>query len=182
MSNLDTSVHRTFFHFETVHFKWGLAHRTRRCFWTMFTNGFLLAWWSFSWHLQMERGIVFITNGFWKYSWAHLVMSMTESWRWVMQCRPRARRPQASNKGLRTSDLSPTHRDFSSFSESFDDVMHCRLGLLKKYDISIFWGIYLNNDNQTIFCRVCYCADIYYRVQLQFFIFFIFCVVSSHQW
>ncbi len=32
------------FHFETVHFKWALAHRTRRHFWTMFTYGFLFAW------------------------------------------------------------------------------------------------------------------------------------------
>ncbi len=40
--------------------------------------------------------IVFTDRGFWKYSWAHLVMSMTESCRWVMQCRLRA-----SNKGFR---------------------------------------------------------------------------------
>ncbi len=44
MSNLDVSDHRTLFHFKTVHFKWALAHRTRRCFWTMFTYGFLFAW------------------------------------------------------------------------------------------------------------------------------------------
>ncbi len=30
--------------------------------------------------------IVFTDSGFWKYSWAHLVMSMTESCRWVMHC------------------------------------------------------------------------------------------------
>ncbi len=35
----------------------------------------------------------------------HLVMSMTESCRWVMQCRLRARRPRASNKGLRPFPL-----------------------------------------------------------------------------
>ncbi len=28
MSNLDSSDHRTLYHFETVHFKWALAHRT----------------------------------------------------------------------------------------------------------------------------------------------------------
>ncbi len=44
MSNLDSSDHRTLFHFETVHFKWALAHRTRWHFWTMFTYGFLFAW------------------------------------------------------------------------------------------------------------------------------------------
>ncbi len=53
-----------------------------------------------SWHLQMARRIVFTDSGFWEYSWAHLVMSMTESCRWVMQCCLRARRPQASNNGL----------------------------------------------------------------------------------
>ncbi len=95
-------------HFSTlkqVHFKWALAHRTRRRFWTMFTYGFLFAWYSFSWHLQMAWRIVFTDSGFWKYSWAHLVMSMTESCRWVMQCRLRARRPRASNKGLRPCPL-----------------------------------------------------------------------------
>ncbi len=112
MSNLDSSDHRILFHFETVYFKWALAHRTRRRFWTMFTYGFLFAWYvhiwlpfSFSWHLQLARRIVFTDSGFWKYSWAHLVMSMTESCRWVMQCRLRARRPRASNKGLRPCPL-----------------------------------------------------------------------------
>ncbi len=103
MSNLDSSDHRTPFHFETVHFKWALAHRTRPCFWIMFTYGFLFAWKSFSWHLQIVLflQIVFTDSVFWKYSWAHLVMSMTESCRWGMQCRLRARRPRASNKGFR---------------------------------------------------------------------------------
>ncbi len=107
-----SSDHRILFHFETVYFKWALAHRTRRRFWAMFTYGFLFAWYvhiwlpfSFSWHLQLARRIVFTDSGFWKYSWAHLVMSMTESCRWVMQCRLRARRPRASNKGLRPCPL-----------------------------------------------------------------------------
>ncbi len=41
MSNWDSSDHRTLFHFETVIFKWALAHRSRRLYWTMFTYGFL---------------------------------------------------------------------------------------------------------------------------------------------
>ncbi len=48
----------------------------------------------------MAQRIVFTDSGFWKYFWAHLVMSMTESCRWVMQCHLRDRRPRASNKGL----------------------------------------------------------------------------------
>ncbi len=71
MSNFDSSDHRTLFNFETVHFKWAFAHRTRRHFWTMFTYGFHSAWKSFSWHLQMAWRIVFTDSGFWKYSWAH---------------------------------------------------------------------------------------------------------------
>ncbi len=39
------------------------------------------------------------------YSWANLVMSMTESCQWEMQCRLRARRPRASSKGLRPRPL-----------------------------------------------------------------------------
>ncbi len=100
MSNLDLYDYRILFHFETIHFKWALAHRTRQRFWIMFTYGFLFAWYSFSWHLQMARRIVFTDCGFWKYSWAHLVMSMTESCWWVMQCRLRAWGPRASNKSI----------------------------------------------------------------------------------
>ncbi len=59
----------------------------------------------FSWHLQMARRIVFTNSGFCKYSWAHLVMSMAESCRWVMQWRLRAQRPRASNKGIRPCPL-----------------------------------------------------------------------------
>ncbi len=105
MSILDSPDHRTLFQFKKVNFKWALAHRTKRRFRAMFTYGFLFARWSFSWHLQMERWIVFTDSGFWKYSWAHLVLSMTESCQWVMQCYLRARRPQASNKGLRPCPL-----------------------------------------------------------------------------
>ncbi len=34
--------------------------------------------------------------------------------------------PKTTGIKQRSSALSLTHRDFSSFSESFDDVMHCR--------------------------------------------------------
>ncbi len=35
--------------------------------------------------------------------------------------------PKTTGIQQRSSAVSLTHRDFSSFSESFDDVMHCRL-------------------------------------------------------
>ncbi len=35
--------------------------------------------------------------------------------------------PKTTDIQQRSSALSLTHRDFSSFSDSFDDVMHCRL-------------------------------------------------------
>ncbi len=71
------------------------------------------------WHGRL----LFTDSGFWKYSWAHLVMSMTDhadewcSFVWG---------PEDTGIQQRSSALSLTHRDFSSFSESFDDVMHCR--------------------------------------------------------
>ncbi len=34
--------------------------------------------------------------------------------------------PKTTGIQQKSSALSLTHRDFSSFSESFDDVMHCR--------------------------------------------------------
>ncbi len=124
MSNLDSSDNRTLFHFETVNFKWALAHRTRRRFWTMLTNGFLFAWLSFSLHLQMARQIVY-DRGFWKYPWAYLVMSMTESYRWVMQCRLRAQRPLASNKGLQPcplrTEISPVSLNLLIMLYTVDD-------------------------------------------------------------
>ncbi len=48
ISNLDSSDHRTLFHFETVHFKRALAHRTRWSFLTMFTYGLFCIFLSFA--------------------------------------------------------------------------------------------------------------------------------------
>ncbi len=59
----------------------------------------------FSWHLQMARGDCVYWQWFLEVFLAHLVMSMTGSCWWVMQCRLRARRPQASNRGLRPCPL-----------------------------------------------------------------------------
>ncbi len=112
----------------------------------MFTYGFLFAWSSFSWHLKMARRIMFTDSGYWKYSWAHLVMSMTESCRWVMECLLRAQRPQAFNKGLQPC---PLRRDLSSFSESFDDVMHCRW-----WDLQSFCNLTLRNMFLKIFHNI----------------------------
>ncbi len=73
-------------------------------FWTMFKYGSFL-------HDRALVGIcrrhggLFTDSGFCKYCWAHLVMSMTESCRWVMKYRLRTQGPQASNKGLRPSPL-----------------------------------------------------------------------------
>ncbi len=53
----------------------------------------------------MARRILFTDSGFWNYYWAHLVMLMTESCRWVIQCHLRAWRPWAFYKGLRPCPL-----------------------------------------------------------------------------
>ncbi len=113
MSNLDSADHRTLFHFETIHFKWALAHRTWWRFWTMFTYGFLFC--------------------------------MTESCRWVMQCRLRARRPRASNKGLRPCPLctkiSPVSLNLLMLLCTVDDEICKAFGIWR-------WGTF-----STIFLR-----------------------------
>ncbi len=58
----------------------------------------LFAWYSFSWHLQMVDCVY--RQWFLEVFLAHLVMSMTESWRCL-----RARIPRASNKGLRACPI-----------------------------------------------------------------------------
>ncbi len=49
----------------------------------------------------MARWIVFTDNVFWKYSWAHVVISITVAFLYVMQCRLRARRSWASSMVFR---------------------------------------------------------------------------------
>ena len=49
----------------------------------------------------MARWIVFTNNVFWKYSWAHVVISITVAFLYVMQCRLRARRSRASSMVFR---------------------------------------------------------------------------------
>ncbi len=49
----------------------------------------------------MARWIVFTDNVFLKYSWAHVVISITVAFLYVMQCRLRARRSRASSMVFR---------------------------------------------------------------------------------
>ncbi len=135
MSNLDSSDHRTLFHFETDHFKWALAHRTRRRFWTMFTYGFLFAWYNFflasadgtadcvyrQWFLEVFLGPLGNVND--------RIMPMSNA--------VSSEGPKTTSIQQRYSALSLTHRDFSSFS---DDVMHCRW-----WDFKFKFKIYLSH-------------------------------------
>ncbi len=97
----------------------------------------------------MARLIVFTDSGFWKYSWAHLVMSMTESCRWVMQCRLRARRPRASNKDLRPcplrTEISPVPLNLLMILCTVDDEICKAFAILR-------WGT-LFLKYSTIFLR-----------------------------
>ncbi len=49
----------------------------------------------------MARWIVFTDNVFWKYSWAHVVISITVAFLYVMQCRLGPRRSRASSMVFR---------------------------------------------------------------------------------
>ncbi len=68
----------------------------------------------------MARWIVFTDNVFWKYSWAHVVISITVAFLYVMQCRLRARRSRASSMVFRPWPLRTEIG--SRFSESLDDI------------------------------------------------------------
>ncbi len=57
----------------------------------------------------MTRWIVFTGSGFWKYYWAHLVMSITKSCQWEMQCHLRAPRLRHLTKVF---DLVPCAQRF----------------------------------------------------------------------
>ncbi len=61
----------------------------------------------------MAWRIVFTDSGFWKCSWTDLIIPMTESCRWEMQCHLRARRPRASNKGPQPCPLCTDNSQFS---------------------------------------------------------------------
>ncbi len=79
-----------------------------------------------------------------------LVMSMIESCRWVMQI---VWGPEDHGIQQRSSALFLTHRDFSSFSESFDDVMHCRWWdlqslcnlMLRNIDFKVFHNLFTHS-------------------------------------
>ncbi len=95
--------------------------------------------------------IVFTDSGLLKYSWAHLVISMTESCRWVMQCRLRARRPWVSNKGLRPcplrTEISPVSLNLLMMLCTVDDeickafAILCWVTLFLKYS-TIFYTLF----------------------------------------
>ncbi len=53
---------------------------------------------------------------------------------------------------------------------------------IEKNDISIFWGIFSITIIRRYFAECVIVLISEYRAQLQFMIFFIFCVLSSHQW
>ncbi len=103
----------------------------------------------------MAQRIVFTDSGFWKYSWAHLVMSMTESCRWVMQCRLRAWRPRASNKGLRPhplrTEISPVSLNLLMMLCSVDDEI-CKAFVIWH------WGTLFLKYSRCVCVCVCVCG------------------------
>ncbi len=97
-----------------------------------------------SWHLQMAQRIAFTNSGFWKYSWAHLIMSMTESCRWMMQCRLRAEDHGLRPCPLRT-EISPVSLNLLMMLCTADDEICKAFAILR-------WGT-LFLKYSTIFLR-----------------------------
>lgn len=100
MSNLDLSDHRAVFHMFTC----GFFYPSERC----------------KQHLWRAWRTVFTDSDFCKHPWAHAVMFMTQSWLFF-KCR--AWWSQAILYWFLT--LSLANRDFSRFSESFDNIIYC---------------------------------------------------------
>ncbi len=73
----------------------------------------------------MAQWIVFTDNVFWKYSWAHVVISITVAFLYVMQCRPRARRSRASSMVFRPwplrTEIVPDSRNLWMILCTVDD-------------------------------------------------------------
>ena len=84
------------FRFVSDHLKWHSAQWRQWCFWIMFIYGFIFAWQSFNLHLWVAPWVVFTDNDFWKCSWAHAVISMSESSLLLTQSYLRAWRSQTS--------------------------------------------------------------------------------------
>ncbi len=123
MSNLDSSDHRTLFHFETVHFKWALALRTRLCFWTMLTYASFLHDRALVGICRWHSGLCLptVVSGSIPGPFSNVndrIMPINDA--------VSSEGPKTTGIQQRSSALSLTHRDFSSFFESFDDFMHCR--------------------------------------------------------
>ncbi len=59
--------------------------------------------------------------------------------------------PKTTGIQQRSSDSSLTHRDFSCFSESFDDVVHCRLWDLQNLCNLILRNVVFKRCYSTIF-------------------------------
>ena len=62
-----------------------LAQRRIQCSWIMFADDFLHAWWGFELYLWVVLWTLFTDIGFWKCSWAHAGISMTESCLFIKQ-------------------------------------------------------------------------------------------------
>ncbi len=117
-SNLDSSEHWTLFNFET-HYKWALSHRTRRRFWTMFTYDLFLHDRALVGVCRWHDGLCLLTGWF-----LEVFLSPFSN----VNDRILPMSDAVSSEGLKTRSLplSLTHRYFTSFSGSSDDVMHCR--------------------------------------------------------
>lgn len=78
------------FHCASVHFERAMADRRWRCFWIMFTFDFFVERQTFNLNFWMAHWTVLTDDSFWKCSRAHSAISITESWRFVMQCHLKA--------------------------------------------------------------------------------------------
>ncbi len=87
-------------------------------------------------------------RGVWKYSWAYLVMSMSEPCWWEMQYRLRARRTRASNKGLwpcpLRTEIYPVSLNLLMMLCTVDDEI-CKVLTLRNFVFKVFHNLFTHS-------------------------------------
>lgn len=109
------------------------------------------------WRQQWDRTPVFNTeiawnnnavrdDGFWKYSWAHTLIFNHRIMPFFKQC-----------TAWRSEDH--THRDFTIFLETFDDIKYCKLWDIQSHNftfrfnllLKLFWNCFKSHSNRDWF-------------------------------
>lgn len=108
--NVDSSNYRTLFFFAPIHWEWSLVRRSWQRFW---------------WCMAL-RCMAFTDNGFLKCSWTHVLISVTEKYQLLIQCRClSSQRSRTFNVGFWLYCLLPDFLNVMILWTVGDEVFKC---------------------------------------------------------